>query len=138
MVISDRASTSTFDSVDPATGELLATLPVCGSDEIDAAVESSWHPRPRSASGCSPGSASWRAFPPCWRRAAVGLMAALELDVDDAGERADRICAGGVIVRATGQQLVLSPPFVIEDDDLDRLVEVIGHKLARPPAKPAA
>lgn len=68
----------------------------------------------------------------CW------LMAALELDVDDAGERADRICAGGVIVRATGQQLLLSPPFVIEDDDLDRLVEVIGHKLARPPAKAAA
>jgi adenosylmethionine-8-amino-7-oxononanoate aminotransferase len=67
-----------------------------------------------------------------------GLMAALELDVDDAGELADRIRAAGVIVRATGQKLVLSPPLVIEEDDLDRLVEVIGHELARTPAKAVA
>jgi acyl-CoA reductase-like NAD-dependent aldehyde dehydrogenase len=37
-VISDRASGTTFESVDPATGEVLATLPVCGPDEVDAAV----------------------------------------------------------------------------------------------------
>jgi adenosylmethionine-8-amino-7-oxononanoate aminotransferase len=67
-----------------------------------------------------------------------GLMAGLELDVDDAGELADRIRAAGVIVRATGQRLVLSPPLVIEEDDLDRLVEVIGQELARTPAKAAA
>jgi PLP-dependent transaminase len=67
-----------------------------------------------------------------------GLMAGLELDVDDAGELADRIRAAGVIVRATGQKLVLSPPLVIEEDDLDRLVEVIGQELARTPAKAAA
>jgi PLP-dependent transaminase len=68
----------------------------------------------------------------------LGLMAGLELDVDDAGELADRIRAAGVIVRATGQKLVLSPPLVIEEDDLDRLVEVLGQELARTPAKAAA
>jgi adenosylmethionine-8-amino-7-oxononanoate aminotransferase len=67
-----------------------------------------------------------------------GLMAGLELDVDDAVELADRIRAAGVIVRATGQKLVLSPPLVIEEDDLDRLVEVIGQELAHTPAKAAA
>jgi adenosylmethionine-8-amino-7-oxononanoate aminotransferase len=67
-----------------------------------------------------------------------GLMAGLELDVGDAGELADRIRAAGVIVRATGQKLVLSPPLVIEEDDLDRLVEVIGQELARTPATAAA
>jgi adenosylmethionine-8-amino-7-oxononanoate aminotransferase len=67
-----------------------------------------------------------------------GLMAGLELDVDDAGELADRIRAGGVIVRATGQKLVLSPPLVIEEDDLDRVVEVIGRELAATPARAAA
>jgi phenylacetaldehyde dehydrogenase len=33
------ASASRFDTVDPATGEVLATLPLAGEDEIDAAVE---------------------------------------------------------------------------------------------------
>ena len=66
-----------------------------------------------------------------------GLMAGLELDVEDALELADRIRAGGVIVRATGQKLVLSPPLVIEEHDLDRVVEVIGHELANTPAKAA-
>ena len=36
---SGRASTATFDSVDPATGELLATLPICGQEEVHTAVE---------------------------------------------------------------------------------------------------
>ena len=67
-----------------------------------------------------------------------GLMAALELDVDDAVELADRIRAAGVIVRATGQKLVLSPPLVIQEDDLDRLVQVIGQELARTPARAVA
>jgi PLP-dependent transaminase len=67
-----------------------------------------------------------------------GLMAGLELDVEDASELAERIRAGGVIVRATGQKLVLSPPLVIEERDLDRLVEVIGEELARTPTRAAA
>jgi putrescine aminotransferase len=67
-----------------------------------------------------------------------GLMAGLELDVEDAVELADRIRASGVIVRATAQKLVLSPPLVIEEDELDRIVEVIGHELASTPTKAAA
>jgi adenosylmethionine-8-amino-7-oxononanoate aminotransferase len=67
-----------------------------------------------------------------------GMMAGLELDVEDAAELADRIRAAGVIVRATAQKLVLSPPLVIEEDDLDRLVSVIGEELARTPAKAVA
>lgn len=67
-----------------------------------------------------------------------GLMAGLELDVEDAAELADRIRAAGVIVRATGQKLVLSPPLVIAEDDLDRVVEVIGAELAVTPARAAA
>jgi PLP-dependent transaminase len=77
-------------------------------------------------------------LPPVLQARGFGLMAALELDVDDAVELADRIRAAGVIVRATGQKLVLSPPLVIEEDDLDRLVEVIGQELAHTPAKAAA
>jgi phenylacetaldehyde dehydrogenase len=38
-VITERASTSTFDTIDPATGEVLATLPACGPDEVGAAVD---------------------------------------------------------------------------------------------------
>jgi putrescine aminotransferase len=60
-----------------------------------------------------------------------GLMAGLELAVRDAGELADRVREAGVIVRATGQKLVLSPPLVIEPADLDRIVEVLEQELAR-------
>jgi putrescine aminotransferase len=60
-----------------------------------------------------------------------GLMAGLELDVEDAAELADRIRAAGVIVRATGQKLVMSPPLVIEEQDLDTIPEVLGRELAR-------
>ena len=67
-----------------------------------------------------------------------GLMAGLELDVTDAAELSDRVRAAGVIVRATGQKLVLSPPLVIEESDLDRIVEVLGNELAATPAAAAA
>jgi putrescine aminotransferase len=60
-----------------------------------------------------------------------GLMAGLELDVEDAIELAQRIRAAGVIVRATGQKLVMSPPLVIEENDLDKIVEVLAQELAR-------
>jgi putrescine aminotransferase len=63
-----------------------------------------------------------------------GLMAGLELDVDDASELSDRIREAGVIVRATGQKLVLSPPLVIEESDLDRIVDVLGQELSATPA----
>jgi PLP-dependent transaminase len=60
----------------------------------------------------------------------IGLMAGLELEVEDAAELADRIRAAGVIVRATGQKLVMSPPLVIEESELDTIVEVVGQELA--------
>jgi adenosylmethionine-8-amino-7-oxononanoate aminotransferase len=59
-----------------------------------------------------------------------GLMAGLELNVEDAGELADRVRAAGVIVRATGQKLVMSPPLVISRDDLDTIVDVLARELA--------
>jgi len=61
----------------------------------------------------------------------IGLMAGLELEVEDAAELAERIRAAGVIVRATGQKLVMSPPLVIEEPDLDTIVEVVGQELAQ-------
>ena len=65
---------------------------------------------------------------------AFGLMAGLELDVEDAGALSHRIREAGVIVRATGQKIVLSPPLTIKDDELDRIVEVLHAELARTPA----
>jgi putrescine---pyruvate transaminase len=59
-----------------------------------------------------------------------GLMAGLELAVADAAELSDRVRQAGVIVRATGQKLVLSPPLVIERDQIDQIVEVLGRELA--------
>jgi adenosylmethionine-8-amino-7-oxononanoate aminotransferase len=60
-----------------------------------------------------------------------GLMAGLELLVDDAAELSDRVRDAGVIVRATGQKLVMSPPLTIEQDELDRIVDVLAAELAR-------
>jgi putrescine aminotransferase len=60
-----------------------------------------------------------------------GLMAGLELDVEDATELSERIRAAGVIVRATGQKLVMSPPLVIEEDEIDTIVDVLGTELAK-------
>jgi putrescine aminotransferase len=63
-----------------------------------------------------------------------GLMAGLELRVADAAELADRIRDAGVIVRATGQKLVMSPPLVIEREQLDTIADVLARELARTPA----
>jgi putrescine aminotransferase len=65
-----------------------------------------------------------------------GMMAGLELQVEDALELADRIRAAGVIVRATGQKLVMSPPLVIEEAEIDKIVDVLGKEL--PATKAAA
>jgi PLP-dependent transaminase len=62
-----------------------------------------------------------------------GLMAGLELQVEDANELSDRIRAAGVIVRATGQKIVMSPPLVISPEQVDRIVEVLHAELARTP-----
>jgi PLP-dependent transaminase len=60
----------------------------------------------------------------------VGLMLGVEL----AGERdAAPVAAGaleqGVVVRASGQKIVLSPPLVIEEEQADRIVEVLLEEL---------
>jgi adenosylmethionine-8-amino-7-oxononanoate aminotransferase len=68
----------------------------------------------------------------------LGLLGGLELLVEDAVELADRIRAAGVIVRASGQKLVMSPPLVIEEADLDRIVAVVREELARTPAPATA
>lgn len=59
-----------------------------------------------------------------------GLMAGLELNVQDATELSDRIRRRGVIVRATGQKLVMSPPLVIEREQIDTILGVLGEELA--------
>jgi len=38
-MITERASAKTFDTIDPATGEVIASLPACGPDDVDAAVQ---------------------------------------------------------------------------------------------------
>ncbi len=61
----------------------------------------------------------------------VGLMAGVELHAPaDGAELAARIRRRGAIVRATGQKLVLSPPLVIEPEQVDRLAEIICSELA--------
>jgi adenosylmethionine-8-amino-7-oxononanoate aminotransferase len=61
-------------------------------------------------------------------------MAGLELLVEDAAELSDRIRDAGVILRAAGQKIVMSPPLVIEKHQLDRIVDVLATELERTPA----
>jgi putrescine aminotransferase len=62
----------------------------------------------------------------------VGLMLGVEL----AGERdAAPVAAGalhdGVVVRASGQKIVMSPPFVIDEQQADRVVDVVTAELRK-------
>ena len=50
-MVTQRASTATFDTIDPATGEILATLPAYGPAEIDAAVAAAAAAQPAWAAG---------------------------------------------------------------------------------------
>lgn len=61
----------------------------------------------------------------------VGLMFGIEISSADASPVARGARDAGVIVRATGQKIVLSPPFVIERDQLDRIAEVLRRELER-------
>ena len=62
----------------------------------------------------------------------VGLMAGIELV---AGFDAAPVAAGarkaGVIVRATGQKIVMSPPLVVQESQLDRIADVLSEELRR-------
>jgi PLP-dependent transaminase len=73
------------------------------------------------------------ALPSVAQARGFGLMAGLELAVEDAAELSDRIRKAGVIVRATGQKLVMSPPLVIEPSQIDTIVEVLQRELAATP-----
>lgn len=61
----------------------------------------------------------------------VGLMLGIELEDADASAVASGARERGVIVRATGQKIVMSPPLVIERHEIDRIVEALGHELSR-------
>ncbi len=62
----------------------------------------------------------------------VGLMLGVELEADrDAGPVAAAALERGVVVRASGQKVVMSPPFVIEERQADTIVDVLTDELAR-------
>ena len=64
----------------------------------------------------------------------VGLMLGIELAAErDAGPVAAAALARGVVVRASGQKIVMSPPFVIEDEQADIIVDVVSDELAKLP-----
>jgi putrescine aminotransferase len=61
----------------------------------------------------------------------VGLMLGIEVAADDASPVARTAREESVIVRATGQKIVLSPPFVIDRQQIDRIAEVLAGALER-------
>jgi PLP-dependent transaminase len=62
----------------------------------------------------------------------VGLMLGVELaEGYDAAPVAAGTRQAGVIVRATGQKIVMSPPLVVERDQLDRLADVLSGELRK-------
>jgi PLP-dependent transaminase len=61
----------------------------------------------------------------------VGAMLGIELMPDhDAGPVAAAARRNGVIVRASGQKIVLSPPLVIEEEQADRIADVLLQELS--------
>ena len=62
----------------------------------------------------------------------IGLMFGIELhEGNDAGPISAGARERGVIVRATGQKIVMSPPFVIEREQIDRIADVLRAELER-------
>lgn len=71
----------------------------------------------------------------------LGLIGAVQLTADkasrcrfakpdDVGAQVRNQCvAGGVIVRATGDRMLFSPPFIISRVEVDEAVEVLGKAL---------
>jgi acyl-CoA reductase-like NAD-dependent aldehyde dehydrogenase len=80
IVSTTVASGATFDTVDPATGEVLATLPLGSADDVDAAVA--------SARGAQP---AWAALDPTDRtRILVRLSQLIEEHADELAELESR------------------------------------------------
>ena len=61
----------------------------------------------------------------------VGLMLGIEIEGADAGRVAAGAMGSGIIVRATGNKVVMSPPLVITPEQGDRIVAVVGEELAK-------
>jgi PLP-dependent transaminase len=61
----------------------------------------------------------------------IGLMLGIELEAGDASAVQAGCRERGVIVRATGQKIVLSPPFVIEHQHLDHIADSLAAELQR-------
>jgi adenosylmethionine-8-amino-7-oxononanoate aminotransferase len=65
------------------------------------------------------------------------------VDVPDRGLRKNAVGLSGLVaqsfgVTAPGQKLVMSPPLVIEAEDIDTIVDVLHRELSRTPAAVAA
>lgn len=60
----------------------------------------------------------------------VGLMLGVEISEGEVEPVTLSARRGGVIVRAMDRKVVLSPPLVIEQSDIDRIVEVLGEELS--------
>lgn len=63
--------------------------------------------------------------------AGVGLMFGIQTTAADTSPVAKAARDAGVIVRAAGSRIVLSPPFVIERDQIDRIAAVLDSTLER-------
>ncbi|MGA1168472.1 MAG: aminotransferase class III-fold pyridoxal phosphate-dependent enzyme, partial [Burkholderiaceae bacterium] len=63
----------------------------------------------------------------------LGLAAAVELEPGSAGKRAYDIfldCFGkGVLVRSAGDVLVLAPPFIVQDSQIDQMVSTLAESI---------
>jgi putrescine aminotransferase len=59
----------------------------------------------------------------------VGLMLGIELDEPNADRVAEGTLRSGVIVRATGHKIVMSPPLVIDRAAIDRIAETLAKEL---------
>jgi adenosylmethionine-8-amino-7-oxononanoate aminotransferase len=64
----------------------------------------------------------------------VGLMLGVELAGDrDAAPVAAGALRDGVVLRASGQKVVMSPPFVLDEQQADRIVDVLTAELRKLP-----
>jgi PLP-dependent transaminase len=62
----------------------------------------------------------------------VGLMLGVEVEPErDTAALAARVLERGVVVRASGQKIVMSPPLVIEEADADLVVDTLVEELER-------
>ena len=106
----------------------LATLEVHGALGINARVQQIAPLWQRTALGL-------RDNPWVQDVRAIGLLCAVELKPRDgapgarAGEVAQRCFDAGVLVRASGENIVLSPPLIIDEEQVALVFNTLGHAL---------